>query len=103
MDFEDIRYGVWTNGNLEDDKIGIHYIEKIVKDGKVTYKDIFDIPEKGFFSTKEQLKKKELKPTSNLKNIFKQMRGFIAANATGTTRDEKNIKRVNVYINVQNL
>ena len=89
MDFEDIRYGVWTNGNLEDDKIGIHYIEKIVKDGKVTYKDIFDIPEKGFFSTKEQLKKKELKPTSNLKNIFKQMRGFIAANATGTTRDEK--------------
>lgn len=89
MDFEDIRYGVWTNGNIEEDKIGIHYIEKIIKDGKVAYKDIFDIPEKSFFSTKEQLKKKELKPTSNLKNIFKQMRGFIAANATGTTRDEK--------------
>lgn len=89
MDFEDIRYGVWTNGNLEEDKISIHYVEKIIKGGKIEYKDIFDIPEKGFFSTKEQIKKSELKPTSNLKNIFKQMRGFIAANATGTTRDEK--------------
>lgn len=28
-------------------------------------------------------------PPSNLKDIFKQMRGFISANATGTTRDEK--------------
>lgn len=89
MDFEDVRYGVWTNGNTEEDKVGIHYIEKTVSDGKIDYMDIFNIPEKGFYSIDEQLMKKDLKPTSNLKNIFKQVRGFIAANATGTTRDEK--------------
>lgn len=90
MDFEDVKFGVWTNGNLEENKAGIHYIEKYYDENqKIDYKDIFNIPEKGFYSTKEQLKKKELKPTSNLKNIFRQMRGFIAANATGTTRDEK--------------
>lgn len=95
MDFEDVKYGVWTNGNLENDKVGIHYIEKYYsEDKKIDYKDIFNIPEKGFYSTKEQLKKKELKPTSNLKNIFKQMRGFIAANATGTTRDEKILREL---------
>lgn len=89
MDFENVKYGVWTNGSVEEDKVIIHYLKKIVLDGRVDYKDIFDIPEKGFYSVSEQLKKKDLKPTSNLKNIFKQIRGFIAANATGTTRDEK--------------
>ncbi len=90
MDFvEDVRYGVWTNGDEEEDEIGIHYIEKVVSDKKIDYIDIFNIPEKGFYGIEEQLKKSDLKPTNNLKNIFKQMRGFIAANATGTTRDEK--------------
>lgn len=87
MDFEDVKYGVWTNGGIED--VGIHFLEKIVENNRINYKDILDIPEKGFYSIKEQLKKKELKPTQNLKNIFKQIRGFISANATGTTRDEK--------------
>lgn len=94
MDFDpDVRYGVWTNGNI-DDGIGILFIEKItkIKKGKnatIEYKNIFDIPRKGFSTCSEQIQKKDLKKTQNLKNIFKQMRGFIAANATGTTRDEK--------------
>ena len=87
MDFEDVKYGVWTNGQIEE--VGIHFLEKIVKNNKIAYKDIFNIPEKGFYSIKEQIKKSELKTTLNLKSIFKQIRGFISANATGTTRDEK--------------
>ena len=87
MNFDpDVVYGVWTNGNKDDDEIGINYIKK-TKKGVIRYEEIFNIPEKGYYSIEEQIKKKELKPTKNLKNIFKQMRGFIAANAKGTTRD----------------
>lgn len=55
MDFEDVKYGVWTNGQIEE--VGIHFLEKIVKNNKIAYKDIFNIPEKGFYSIKEQIKK----------------------------------------------
>lgn len=89
MDFNsDVKYGVWTNGNEEEDEIGINYVQKIVRDDSIDYIDIFNVPEKGFYSIEEQIKKSSLRPTNNLKEIFKQMRGFIAANATGTTRDE---------------
>jgi type I restriction enzyme M protein len=88
MNFDpDVIYGVWTNGNKEDDEIGIHYLKKSVKLKTIDYHEIVNIPEKGFYSIDEQIKKKDLKPTKNLKNIFRQMRGFIAANAKGTTRD----------------
>lgn len=90
MDFDnDVRYGVWTNGNIDPDKIGIQYIEKIVKNNTIEYIEKFNIPLKGYAKIEDQIKKKDLKPTNNLKYIFKQMRGFISANATGTTRDEK--------------
>lgn len=91
MDFANVTYGVWTNGNTEEkgEGRGICYIEKIINNNKIEYKEIFDIPECGFYSIKEQIKKKELKPTNNLKTIFKQIRGFIAANSIGTTRDER--------------
>ena len=90
LNFEsDVKYGVWTNGNLEADEIGIQYIEKVVEDGVIRYKERFNIPRKGYGDVIEEIQKKDLKPTSNLKDIFKQMRGFISANATGTTRDEK--------------
>lgn len=90
LNFEsDVKYGVWTNGNLEADEIGIQYIEKVVEDGVIRYKERFNIPRIGYGDVVEEIQKKDLKPTSNLKDIFKQMRGFISANATGTTRDEK--------------
>lgn len=90
MDFDnEVRYGVWTNGTEDPDEVGIKYIEKVFKDGVITYKDIYNIPKRGFYSLDEQIKKKDLIPTNNLVHIFKQMRGFISANATGTTRDEK--------------
>lgn len=89
MDFTSgVKFGVWTNGNNDDEEVGIHYIEKVVQKNTIDYIDIFNIPEKGYYSIDEQLRKKDLKPTNNLKKIFKNMRGFIAANATGTTRDE---------------
>jgi len=90
MDFDnDVRYGVWTNGNLDPNVIGIQYIEKVVENKTIQYVEKFNIPFKGYSKVEEQIKKKDLKPTNNLKYIFKQMRGFISANATGTTRDEK--------------
>jgi len=90
MDFnEDVKYGVWTNGNNEPDEIGIQYIEKIVDKKTIKYKERFNIPRKGYGDVVEEIQKKDLTPTNNLKDIFKKMRGFISANATGTTRDEK--------------
>lgn len=87
MDFENVKYGVWTNGS--EDKIGIFYLEKIVNNKKIDYKEIFNIPEKGLNSINQKLKKRDLKQSNNLKSIFKQIRGFISANSIGTTRDEK--------------
>lgn len=90
MDFDtDVKYGVWTNGNIDPDKVGIQYIEKTVANRSIKYIERFNIPRRGYGDVKEEIKKKDLKPTKNLKDIFKQMRGFISANATGTTRDEK--------------
>lgn len=90
MDFDDeVRYGVWTNGNFEADNIGILYVEKVVSDRKIQYNKKFNIPKKGFANIQEEIQKKDLLPTNNLKDIFKKIRGFISANATGTTRDEK--------------
>jgi len=91
MDFTpEVSFGVWTNGTESDNEndLGINYIEKVIEEGSINYIDIFNIPEKGYYSIDEQIKKSSLKPTKNLKEIFRQMRGFIAANATGTTRDE---------------
>ncbi|MDE8280666.1 N-6 DNA methylase [Erysipelothrix rhusiopathiae] len=86
----DVKFGVWTNGSQEEAEQSIHYIEKNYASdtGVIDYVDILNIPEKGFYTIDEQLKRSELRPTNNLRNIFKQMRGFIAGNATGTTRDE---------------
>ena len=64
MNFDpDVIYGVWTNGNKEDDEIGIHYLKKSVKLKTIDYHEIVNIPEKGFYSIDEQIKKKDLKPT----------------------------------------
>lgn len=98
MDFDEfVKYGVWFNGNVKDEK-SIIFIEKIVKNKKIEYKEIYDIPSCGFFDISDEIKIKDLIPTNNLKSIFKNLRGFIAANAVGTTRDESILNQIALLI-----
>lgn len=75
--------GVWFNGQER------LFLKKIEKGGKVLFEEIPNIPlfgqrveEVGMFQ------RKDLKPATNLKAVFKTMRNFLAANAVGITRDE---------------
>lgn len=81
--FSKAQLGVWFNG-LE--RI---FIKKVEKDGMVTFSDIPNIPHKGQRVEDIGLfKRKDLKPTHNLKVVFATIRNYLAGNATGTTRDE---------------
>lgn len=81
--FSKASLGVWFNGSER------FYIQKIEKGGKVLFREIPNIPRYG-----ERLediglfKRKDLKPTHNLKASFKSIRNYLAANAVGATRDE---------------
>lgn len=85
-----VRYGVWTNGNGEEGELGVIYIEKYVDQDTFRFRETYNIPIAGITNLEEHRPQvKDLLPSTNLKNVFRQMRGYIAANATGTTRDEK--------------
>jgi len=79
------KLGVWFNG---EERLFLH---KIVKpNGEVHFQEIPNLPT--FNQRIEdigQFKRSELKPTHNLKAIFKSIRNFLAANNVGATRDEK--------------
>lgn len=75
--------GVWFNG---DERL---FLKKIEIGGKVLFEEIPNIP---LFGQRVEdvgmFKRKDLKPATNLKAVFKTMRNFLAANAVGITRDE---------------
>lgn len=75
--------GVWFNGHEH------LFLKKIEKGGKVLFEEIPNIP---LFGQRVEdvglFKRKDLKPATNLKAVFKTMRNFLAANAVGITRDE---------------
>jgi type I restriction enzyme M protein len=75
--------GVWFNGEQR------LFLKKIEKDGKVLLEEIPNIP---LFGQRVEdvgmFQRKDLKPATNLKAVFKTMRNFLAANAVGITRDE---------------
>lgn len=75
--------GVWFNGHER------LFLKKIEKGGKVLFEEIPNIP---LFGQRVEdvgmFKRKDLKPATNLKAVFKTMRNFLAANAVGITRDE---------------
>jgi len=75
--------GVWFNG-LER-----LFLKKIEKGGKVLFEEIPNIPLYGQrIEDVGMFQRKDLKPATNLKAVFKTMRNFLAANAVGITRDE---------------
>jgi type I restriction enzyme M protein len=75
--------GVWFNGQER------LFLKKIEKGGRVLFEEIPNIP---LFGQRIEdvglFRRKDLKPATNLKAVFKTMRNFLAANAVGITRDE---------------
>lgn len=75
--------GVWFNGKESV------YIRKIVKQDSVTFEEMPAIPKyKQKISEIGLYKRKDLRPTHNLKEIFTELRGYIVGNSVGVNRDE---------------
>lgn len=90
LEFSNASIGVWFNGNEKQ------IIRKYYKNDNLYFdENITNIPKYneriediGYF------KRKDLKQTHNLKHIFSAIRGFLAGNAVGTTRDEEFAKQL---------
>jgi len=82
--FSKASLGVWFNGEQR------LFLGKYEKNGKVYFDDsIPNIPINGQrIEDIGKFKKEDLKPTHNLKTIFKSIRNHLAANNVGATRDE---------------
>jgi type I restriction enzyme M protein len=75
--------GVWFNG---EERI---FLRKIEKGGRIEFEEIPNIPRFGQrVEDIGKFKRKDLKPTHNLKATFKAIRNHLAANTVGATRDE---------------
>ncbi|QHT58618.1 N-6 DNA methylase [Paenibacillus lycopersici] len=81
--FSKARMGVWFNGEQR------LFLVKTEKAGKVLFEEIPNIPRYGQrLEDVGQFTRKDLKPATNLKVVFKTIRNYLAANAVGATRDE---------------
>ncbi len=75
--------GVWFNGK---ERV---FLRKVEKDGRIEFEEIPNIPKyKQRVEDVGKFKRKDLKPTHNLKATFKAIRNHLAANTIGATRDE---------------
>ena len=75
--------GVWFNG---EERV---FLRKIEKDGRIEFEEIPNIPIYGQrVEDIGKFRRKDLKPTHNLKATFKAIRNHLAANTVGATRDE---------------
>lgn len=98
MTFErNTAFGVWFNGQNDDGQT-IYFVKKHFVDGNPVFDEVTDVPKYGFSDISEEIRYSDLKPTNNLKIIFKNLRGFIAANASGTTRDEMILEQLSMII-----
>lgn len=81
--FSKASLGVWFNG---EERL---FLRKFEKDGKIIFQEIPNIPVSGQrVEDIGKFRQKDLKPTHNLKAIFKSIRNHLAANTVGATRDE---------------
>lgn len=84
LTFSKANLGVWFNG---EERFYLH--KQNTNDGRVIFKEIPNIPK--FSERLEDIgkfKRKDLKPTHNLKTVFNAIRNYLAGNATGTTMDQ---------------
>jgi type I restriction enzyme M protein len=83
LKFSNARLGVWFNGQER------LFLNKTEKNGKVLFEEIPNIPVSGQrLEDIGKFRRKDLKPTHNLKTIFNAIRNHLAGNTVGTTRDE---------------
>lgn len=81
--FSKAYLGVWFNG---DERL---FLRKVEKNGRIEFEEIPNIPKYGQrVEDIGKFKRKDLKPTHNLKATFKAIRNHLAANTVGATRDE---------------
>lgn len=75
--------GVWFNGNQR------LFLRKLEAKGKVAFEEIPNIPRFGQRVEDVGLyQRNTLRPTHNLRSVFRAIRNYLAANAVGMTRDE---------------
>jgi type I restriction enzyme M protein len=90
LKFSNAYLGVWFNGNET------LFLRKIEKDGKVIFDET--IPNIPNYTQRLQdiglFKRKDLKPTHNLKFKFISIRNYLAGNAIGITRDEELARQI---------
>lgn len=81
--FSKANLGVWFNG---EERL---FLRKVEKDGRIEFEEIPNIPQYGQrIEDIGKFRRKDLKPTHNLKATFKAIRNHLAANTVGATRDE---------------
>lgn len=81
--------GVWYNG------VESVYIKKIEDSGNIQFEEIPAIPKYGQKLSEIGLyKRRDLRSTHNLKEIFSEMRGYIVGNSVGVNRDEVIAKEI---------
>ncbi|MDR3234715.1 MAG: N-6 DNA methylase, partial [Planctomycetaceae bacterium] len=81
--FSKATLGVWFNG---EERL---FLQKYENKGTVQFQEIPNIPVAGQrLEDIGKFRRKDLKATHNLKAVFKAIRNHLAANASGTTRDE---------------
>lgn len=84
LDMSPAEVGVWFNGEDHAYLRKVHY-----PDGRVTYPDLPNIPRKGQRVEDIGLfHRRDLKVSSDLKSVFRDIRNHLAGNVTGITRDE---------------
>lgn len=89
LKFCEAQIGVWYNGTESV------YIKKIEESGNIHFEEIPAIPKyKQKLSEIGLYKRKDLKSTHNLKEIFSEMRGYIVGNSVGVNRDEVIAKEI---------
>lgn len=89
LKFSEAKIGVWYNGHES------LYLKKIEKSGGITFEEIPAIPK--FGEKLEEIglyRRKDLKKTHNLKDIFSEIRGYIVGNSVGVNRDESIAKEM---------
>ena len=89
LKFCEATIGIWYNG------IESIYIKKIEKSGKIDFEEITSFPKYGEKLEEIGLyRRKDLKGTHNLKEIFSELRGYIVGNSVGVNRDEVIAKQI---------
>ncbi len=84
LDMSPAEIGVWFNGAEHLYLRKVHH-----RDGRRTYEHLPNIPRQGQRVEDIGLfRRRDLRPPSNLKAVFRDLRNHLAGNTTGITRDE---------------